>query len=133
MMNDDCDDDDNDGDEGCDGNDDCDGDGDDYGDGDDDGDGDGEGDGDGDGDGDDGDGDGDCDDSGHRILKHFLGQRVAAQPLARSCWDFHRAYTSLEIFIHKKPHSLSHEAAATFRQNAKRSNSETEGRWGLSC
>ena len=40
-------------------------------------------DGDGDGDGDDGDGHGDGDDSGHCRLKHFLGQGVAPQPLAR--------------------------------------------------
>ena len=36
-----------------------------------------------DGDGDDGDGHGDGDDSGHCRLKHFLGQGVAPQPLAR--------------------------------------------------
>ena len=42
-----------------------------------------DGDGDGDGDGDDGDGHGDGDDSGHCRLKHFLGQGVAPQPLAR--------------------------------------------------
>ena len=42
-----------------------------------------DGDGDGDGDGDDGHGHGDGDDSGHCRLKHFLGQGVAPQPLAR--------------------------------------------------
>jgi len=36
-----------------------------------------------DGDGDDGDGHGDGDDNGHCRLKHFLGQGVAPQPLAR--------------------------------------------------
>ena len=40
-------------------------------------------DGDGGGDDGDGDGDGDGDDSGHCLLKHFWGQRVATQPLAR--------------------------------------------------
>ena len=48
------------------------------------------------------------------------------------CWDLYRAYTALEIFIHKKPHSLSNSDEAIFRANAKRSKFENTGRWGLS-
>ena len=49
-----------------------------------------------------------------------------------SCWDLYRTWTALEIFIRKKPHSLSNSDEAIFRANAKRSNFENTGRWGLS-
>ena len=49
-----------------------------------------------------------------------------------SCWDLYRAYTALEIFIRKKPHSLSNSEGAIFRANAKHSKFENTGRWGLS-
>ena len=49
-----------------------------------------------------------------------------------SCWDLYRTYTALEIFIHKKPHSLSNSEGAIFRANAKLSKFENTGRWGLS-
>ena len=48
-----------------------------------------------------------------------------------SCWDLYRTWTNLDIFVHKKPHSVSHSPEGTFRANAKRWNFETEGRWGL--
>ena len=48
-----------------------------------------------------------------------------------SCWDLYRTYTSLEIFIRKKPHSFSNSDDAIFRANAKRSKFEKTGRWGL--
>jgi len=49
-----------------------------------------------------------------------------------SCWDLYRTYTACEIFIHKKPHSLSHSEEAIFRSNAKKAKFENTGRWGLS-
>ena len=49
-----------------------------------------------------------------------------------SCWDLYRTYTALEIFIRKKPHSLSNSEGAIFRANAKLSKFEKSGRWGLS-
>ena len=53
---------------------------------------------------------------------------------ARRCsyWYLYRTDTALEIFIRKKPHSLSDSDEAIFRANAKRSNFEITGRWGLS-
>ena len=48
-----------------------------------------------------------------------------------SCWDLYRTYTALEIFIRKKPHSVSNSDEAIFRANAKRSNYENAGKWGL--
>ena len=49
-----------------------------------------------------------------------------------SCWDLYRTFTSFEIFIHKKPHSLSNSDEAIFRANAKKVNFDDTGRWGLS-
>ena len=49
-----------------------------------------------------------------------------------SCWDLYRAYTVFDIFIHKKPHSVSSSEPAIFRANAKRARRENTGRWGLS-
>ena len=49
-----------------------------------------------------------------------------------SCWDLYRTYTALEIFIRRKPHSLSNSDDAIFRANAKRAKFEKTGRWGLS-
>ena len=48
-----------------------------------------------------------------------------------SCWDLYRTYRSLEIFIHRKPHSMSGSEEAIFRQNAKRKRFQDTGRHGL--
>ena len=64
---------------------------------------------------------------------HSLGELFVLGAQRRSCWDpDRRTYTALEIFIRKKPHSLSNSDEAIFRANAKRSNFEHTGRWGLS-
>ena len=41
-----------------------------------------------------------------------------------SCWDLYRTYTAWEIFIRRKPHSLSNSDDAIFRANAERSKFE---------
>ena len=48
-----------------------------------------------------------------------------------SCWDLYRTYTSLEVFIARKNHSVSNTENGIFRQNAKRVRHAWCGRWGL--
>ena len=48
-----------------------------------------------------------------------------------SCWDLHRTYKSLDIWIHRKAHSLSSSENGLFRQNAKRYQKEQTGYYGL--
>ena len=41
-----------------------------------------------------------------------------------SCWDLYRTYTTFDIFIQKKPHSVSNTESAIFRANAKKQKSK---------
>ena len=61
-----------------------------------------------------------------------LGELFAHAAEQCSCWDLYQTFTNLDIFIHKKPHSVSHSPEGNFRANAKRANFEHEGPWGLS-
>ena len=47
-----------------------------------------------------------------------------------SCWDLYRIYTSLDLFIRKKVHSVSGSEEAVCLSNAKRSQHFETGKWG---
>ena len=67
---------------------------------------------------------------GHYIT---LGELFVLGAQRRSCWDpDRRTYTAWEIFIRKKPHSLSNSDEAIFRSNANKARFVDTGRWGLS-
>ena len=48
-----------------------------------------------------------------------------------SCWDLYRTYQSLEICIHRTPHSTSGTEEPLIRQNAKRKWFQDTGKYGL--
>ena len=48
-----------------------------------------------------------------------------------SCWDLYRTYLSLEICIHRTPHSTSGTEEPLIRQNAKRKWFQDTGKYGL--
>ena len=48
-----------------------------------------------------------------------------------SCWDLYRTYTSLEVFVARKNHSVSNTENGIRRRNAKRLRKAWCGRWGL--
>ena len=66
---------------------------------------------------------------GHYIT---LGELFVLGAHRCSCWDLYKTFTALEIFIHKKSHSVTHSDEAIFRANAKRAKYEKTGRWALS-
>ena len=64
---------------------------------------------------------------GHYIT---LGELFVLGAHRCSCWDLYRTYTSFDIFIRKKVHSVSGSEEAVCLSNAKRSQHFETGKWG---
>ena len=64
---------------------------------------------------------------GHYIT---LGELFVLGAHRCSCWDLYRIYTSLDLFIRKKVHSVSGSEEAVCLPNAKRSQHFETGKWG---
>ena len=60
-----------------------------------------------------------------------LGELFTFGAYRCTCWDMYRTYRSLEVFIDRKPHSVSGSEEGTLRQNAKRKQFSEKGKWGL--
>ena len=64
---------------------------------------------------------------GHYIT---LGELFVLGAHRCSCWDLYRIYTSLDLFIRKKVHSVSGSEEAVCLSNAKRRQHFETGKWG---